>query len=103
MSRSEHLPVQATDKRKRNEAFVSTSSITMSSLPVSARSWECSLMTCKALVIKFSVSSVLPDDSLSMALRRGKQKEKAGADSGATSEEKQTIHRNKKAVGICKH
>lgn len=45
-------------------------------------------MTCKALVILFSVSSVLPEDSLSVALRRGKQKEKAGADSGATSTEK---------------
>ena len=36
----------------------------------------------------FSSSSVLPEDSLSKALRRGKQKEKAGADSGAISEEK---------------
>lgn len=70
------------------ETFVSTSSITMSSMSVSARSCECSLTTCRALVIKFSVSSVLPEDSLSMALRRGKQKEKAGADSGATSKEK---------------
>ena len=66
-----------------------TSSIKTSSLSVSARSWECSVMTCKALVIRFSVSSSLPEDSRSIALRRGKQKEKAGADSGATSEEKQ--------------
>lgn len=61
-----------------------------SSLSVSARSWECSVTTCKALVIRFSVSSSLPEESRSIALRRGKQKEKAGADSGATSEEKQT-------------
>lgn len=78
------------------EMFVFTSSITRSSLSVSARSWECSMMTCKALVIRFSFSSVLPEDSLSMALRRGKQKEKAGADSGATSKENQTTHRNKR-------
>lgn len=45
-------------------------------------------MTCKALVIMFSVSSVLPDEFWSLLLRRGKQKEKAGADSGATSEKR---------------
>lgn len=67
--------------------FFSTSSMTMSSLSVLARSWECSLMTCSALVIMFSVSSVLPEDSLRVAFRSGKQKEKAGADSGATSME----------------
>lgn len=61
--------------------------MTMSSLSVLARSWECSLMTCSALVIMFSVSSVLSEDSLRVALRSGKQKEKAGADSGATSME----------------
>lgn len=85
------LPAQVTDKRKRNgDVFVSTSSIAMSSMSVSARSWECSVITCRALIIKFSVSSVLLEDSLSMALRRGKQKEKAGADSGATSKGKNT-------------
>lgn len=52
-----------------------------------ARSLQCSMTTCKALVIMFSVSSVLPDDSRSLALSRGKQKEKAGAESGAGSEE----------------
>ena len=64
----------------------STSSMAMSSLSVLARSCECSVMTCSALVIITSVSSVLPDTSLSVALSRGKQKEKAGADSGATSD-----------------
>lgn len=44
-------------------------------------------MTCKALVIIFSASAVLPEESLSVVLRRGKQKENAGADSGATSKE----------------
>jgi len=52
-------------------------------MPVAARSCECSRTICNALVISFSVSSVLPEDSLSIALRRGKQTEKAGADSGA--------------------
>lgn len=77
------------DKRKwnRDAKFVSTSSMVVPS-SVSARSWECSLMTCKDLIIMFSVSSVLLEDSLSMALRRGKQTEKAGADSGATSGKK---------------
>lgn len=37
----------------------------------------------------FSTSSVLPEDSRSLALSRGKQKEKAGAESGATSEEEE--------------
>lgn len=45
-------------------------------------------MTCNARIIMLSVSSVLPEDSLSVALRRGKQKEKAGADSGPKSEGK---------------
>lgn len=85
------------------EMFVSTSSITMSSLPVVARSWECSVMTCKALVIMFSASSVLPEDSLSMAFRRGKQKEKAGADSGATSKKKKQCRRYKGTVDMCHH
>lgn len=52
-----------------------------------ARSLQCSMTTCKALVIMFSISSVLPDDSRSLTLSRGKQKEKAGAESGAGSEE----------------
>lgn len=52
-----------------------------------ARSLQCSMTTCRALVIMFSVSSVLPEDWRSLALSRGKQKEKAGAESGATSEE----------------
>lgn len=56
-------------------------------LSVLARSLQCSMTTCKALVIMFSISSVLPDDSRSLALSRGKQKEKAGAESGAGSEE----------------
>ena len=83
------------DKRKweRDAKFVSTSSMVVSS-SVLARSWECSLMICKDLVIKFSVSSVLPEDSLSVALRRGKQVEKASADSGATS------GKRKKAVSM---
>lgn len=84
------------------EMLVSTSSITMSSLSVSARSWECSVTTCNALIIKFSVSSVLPEDSLSMALRRGKQKEKAGADNGAMS--KKINNRKKECVkSVCQH
>lgn len=56
-------------------------------LSVLARSLQCSMTTCKALVIMFSISSVLPDDSRSLVLSRGKQKEKAGAESGAGSEE----------------
>lgn len=66
------------------------------------------MMTCKALIIKFSFSSVLPDDSLRMTLRRGKQKEKAGADSGATSKEQkpketgeQWLHSNYDLLIIC--
>lgn len=47
-------------------------------------------MTCKAFIIRFSVSSVLPEDALSTVLRRGKQKEKAGADSRATSRVEET-------------
>lgn len=35
----------------------------------------------------FSISSVVPDDSRSLALSRGKQKEKAGAESGAMSKD----------------
>lgn len=54
-------------------------------------------MTCNALVIMFSVSSVLPEDSLSVALRRGKQKEKAGADNGATSTEKKDNTKKKES------
>lgn len=54
---------------------------------VLARSLQCSMTICKALIIVLSISSVLPDDSRSLALRRGKQKEKAGAESGAMSEE----------------
>lgn len=75
----------------------------MSSLSVVARSWECSVMTCKALVIMFSASSVLPEDSLSMTFRRGKQKEKAGADSGATSKKKKQCRRYKRTVDTCHH
>lgn len=90
-------------KENARRMYALTSSITISSLSVSARSWECSAMTCKALVIKFSVSSVLPEDSLSTALRRGKQKEKAGADRGAMSKERQTIQKNKRAVGGSQH
>lgn len=56
-------------------------------LAVLTRSLQCTMTTCKALVIMFSISSVLPEDSRSLALSRGKQKEKAGAESGATSEE----------------
>lgn len=54
---------------------------------VLARSLQCSMTICKALIIMFSISSVVPDDSLSLALRRGKQKEKAGAESGVMSKE----------------
>jgi len=36
---------------------------------------------------------VLPEDSPSVAFRRGKQKEKAGAESGPTSDGKQTNKR----------
>jgi hypothetical protein len=35
--------------------------------------------------MRLSDSSVLPDESLSMALRSGKQKENAGAERGVTS------------------
>lgn len=94
-------PVQVTD-RKYKMSFVFTSSITMSSLSVSARSWECSLMTCKTLVIMFSVSSVLPEDSLSKALRKGKQKEKAGAERGTTSKEKRQ-HKETREQSVCQH
>lgn len=75
-------------KNNNNTDKLSTSSMMLSSLSMLARSWECSMMTCKALVIMFSVSSVLPDEFWSLLLRRGKQKEKAGADSGATSEKR---------------
>lgn len=70
-------------------------------MSVAARSWECSRMTCKALVIMASVSSVLPEDSLSMALSRGKQTEKAGADSGPTSEEKN--NKETREQSVCQH
>lgn len=85
---SNHFLCRSQIKENAMQMSVPTSSIIRSSLSVAAQSWECSRMTCNALVIMFSVSSVLPEDSLSMALRRGKQKEKAGADRGATSEDK---------------
>lgn len=67
--------------------FKFTSSIIKSIASVLARSLQCSMTICKALIIMFSISSVVPDDSRSLALSRGKQKEKAGAESGAMSKE----------------